>query len=187
MIPTSRPWPSTIGTPGDLEPPHQRVRLAQRTIRPERDRVHDHPALAPLDPVDFRGLPLDRHVLVQHADAAGSRHGDGHVRLGDGVHGGGDQRDVERDRAGEAGDGGNLARVDRGVPRQEEHVVEGEPELGADGTHRRHLAAELVPLYTTAHRHPERESGGPWFDRSISNTSGQLRLNQGGKALRRSA
>ena len=119
----------------DLEPPHQLVGFAERAVGAERDRVEDHPALAALDPVDFGGLPLDRHVLVQHADAAGPRHGDGHVGLGNGVHGGGDERDVERDGAGEAAGGGDLARVHGRVPRHEQNVVEGEARLGADDGH----------------------------------------------------
>ena len=51
----------------------------------------------------WRGLFLGRQVLVDDAHAAVLRHGDGHVALGDGVHGGGDQRDIQADPAGEAG------------------------------------------------------------------------------------
>ena len=47
-----------------------------------------------------RGLRLDGHVLVDDADAAFLRHGDGEARLGDGVHGGGHQRQVQADACG---------------------------------------------------------------------------------------
>ncbi len=136
----------------DLEPPHQGVRLPERAIGTERDGIEDHPALAPLDLVDFGGLPLDRHVLVQHADAAGAGHRDGHLGLGDGVHGGGDERDVEGDGAGEATDGRDFARVHRRVSRHEEHVVEREARLGADDGHGRlgGVGRGVRPRCTTA-------------------------------------
>ena len=47
----------------------------------ERDGIEDHPALGALDPVDFRRLAVDRHVLVDDADAARPRHRDRHLRL----------------------------------------------------------------------------------------------------------
>jgi hypothetical protein len=120
---------------GDLEAPHQDIGLAQRAVGTERDRVENHPALAPLHPVHLRGLALGRHVLVEDAHAAGPRHRDGHVGLGDGVHGGGDQRDVEGDGAGEAADSHDLARMHRGVSRHQEDIVEGEARLGPNDGH----------------------------------------------------
>ena len=49
------------------------MRLAGR----ERDRVDDHPALGPLHAIDFGRLFLDRQILVDDAEAAVLRHGDG--------------------------------------------------------------------------------------------------------------
>ena len=135
MMPMSRPCAVHDRHARDLEPPHERVRLAERPVGPERDRVQDHPALAALDPVDLGRLALDGHVLVKHADAAGPRHGDGHVGLGDGVHGGGDERNVQGDGAGEAAAGRDLARMNGRIPRHEEDVVEGEAGLGTDDAH----------------------------------------------------
>ena len=56
------------------------------------DGVDDHAALGALDFVDFAGLLLDGEVAMDDAEAALLGHGDGHARLGDGVHRGGEQR-----------------------------------------------------------------------------------------------
>ena len=53
----------------DLEAYHQLLRLAERPVRSERDRVHDHAGFAALDPIHFGRLTVHRHVLVNHADA----------------------------------------------------------------------------------------------------------------------
>ena len=53
-----------------------------------------------------------RHVLVDDAEAAFLRDRDREARFGDRVHRRGQQRDVERDGAGEAGREGDVARND---------------------------------------------------------------------------
>ena len=53
-----------------------------------------------LDLADLVGLLLGVEVLVDDADAAGLGHGDGHGRLGHGVHRRGDQRDAQLDARG---------------------------------------------------------------------------------------
>ena len=71
-----------------------------------------------------RGLALDGHVLVDDADAAFLRHGDGQARLGDGVHGGGQDGQAEADGAGELGAEVDFAGKDRGAGRNQQDVVE---------------------------------------------------------------
>src|SRR6266446_2437035 len=112
----------------DAEPLHQAHRLAQRTVRPERDGVQNHPRLAALHAVHFGRLAVDRHVLVDYADAALTRDRDRHLRFGDRVHRGGHEGDVERDAAGKA-------RVHARQPRNEQNVVESESGSGAEGSH----------------------------------------------------
>ena len=124
MMPTSRPSRSTIGTPEILN------RLisasASRSVASgaERDRVEDHPALGPLHAIDFGRLAVDRHVLVDHADAAGARHRDRHLALGHGVHRRRDERDVQRNAAREARRGVDVLRVGDRMARHEQDVVE---------------------------------------------------------------
>src|SRR2546426_8181592 len=120
---------------GDAEPLHQPHRLAHRAVGAEGDGVEDHPRLAALHPVHLRGLAVDRHVLVDHADSPLARDGDRHLGLGHGVHGRRHERDVEGDAAGEAGTHVHVARVHRGMPRYEENVVESEGGAGAEASH----------------------------------------------------
>ena len=71
-------------------------------------------------------LGLDAHVLVDDADAAFLRDRDREARFGDRVHGGGQDRQIETDRAGELRAQIGVARQEIGVRRDQEHVVEGE-------------------------------------------------------------
>src|SRR5712692_45786 len=119
----------------DPEPFHQLHRVAQRAVGPQRDRVQDHSRLAPLHAIHLSRLAVQRHVLVDHPDPALARHCDRHLRLSDGVHRGGDERDVERDGAREAGAGVHVARMHGGVPRHEQDVVESESSGRAEGSH----------------------------------------------------
>ena len=72
------------------------------------------------------GLLVGLEVAVDDADAAGLRHGDRHPGLGHRVHGRGDDRDVERDRAGDARADVGLGRQHLREARLEQDVVEGE-------------------------------------------------------------
>ena len=63
---------------------------------------------------------------VDDAHAAGLRHGDGEARLGDGVHCGGKDRQIDRDRPRHPRTDIGLARHDLGKSRPQQHVVEGE-------------------------------------------------------------
>ena len=56
---------------------HELERFEDAVRRRQRDRVDDHAALGALDTVDFRGLLVDREVLVDDAEAALLRHGNG--------------------------------------------------------------------------------------------------------------
>ena len=67
------------------------------------DRVHHHAGFELLHLRHLGGLRFGVEVAVDHADAAGLRHGDGEPRLGHRIHGGGQDRDMQADRAGHAG------------------------------------------------------------------------------------
>ena len=72
------------------------------------------------------GLFLSGEVLVDDADAALLRDGDGQARLGHGVHGGGHERQVQLDIAGEFRREGRVLGQDLGVRWHQQHIVEGE-------------------------------------------------------------
>ena len=71
-------------------------------LGPHGDGREDHAALGALHALDLARLVGGRQVLVEDADAALARHGDGGARLGDRVHRGADERDVELDVRGRA-------------------------------------------------------------------------------------
>ena len=87
------------------------------------NRVHDHAAFGALDLVDLGGLRLDTEVLVDDADAALLRQGNGQIGLGDGIHGGADQRDVEFDFIGQQGRDVRVTGEHVRMRGQQQHVV----------------------------------------------------------------
>ena len=76
---------------------HQRQRVGERLVGIDGDRVDHHAALIALHLAHFRGLIGGREILVDDAETAGLRHGDGEPRLGHRVHGRGDDRQIEGD------------------------------------------------------------------------------------------
>src|SRR5689334_24582813 len=74
--------------------------FADRSLRTDRDRIADDARLELLDQAHFGRLPLDGHVLVDDADAAGLRHRDGEAGFGNGIHCRRDDRQVQADRSG---------------------------------------------------------------------------------------
>ena len=124
---------------GDVELLHQFQRVRQLGVGLQRDGIHDHAALGALDLVDFLALAGDREVLVDDAQASLTRHGDGQLGLRDGVHGGRDDGDVEREIARPDGAHIDVLGVDAGTARQEQDVVERQP-LAHDLLRRGHEA-----------------------------------------------
>jgi hypothetical protein len=119
----------------------QRDQVAHRHRRRDRDRILDHAALEALDLRDLGGLARGREVLVDDADAAFLRDRDREARLGDRVHRGGHDRDLDADRAGEARGQRDFAGNDRGMRGDEQDVVE--RERGTDDTHEARLQAQI--------------------------------------------
>ena len=105
---------------------HQRQRVGQRRVGADGQRIDHHAGFELLDLPHLRGLAVDVEIAVDDADAAGLRHGDRHARFGHGVHRRGDDRDIERDRAGDAGADVGLGGQDIGQTGLQQHVVERE-------------------------------------------------------------
>ena len=121
--------------PRDLVAGHDFEGFRDLLLRPASDRVDDHAGLGPFDAVDLLGLSGDRQILVDHAQPALLGHRDGEARLRDGIHRGGNDRNVQRDVVRELRPQVHVARVDARVRREEQHVVEcqGERNLGPGG------------------------------------------------------
>ena len=89
-------------------------------------RVAQHARLEALDLGHLGRLALRRQVLVDDADAAFLRDGDREARLGYGVHGRRDERNIQLELAGQAGLQGGVARQDARMGGQEEDIIEGQ-------------------------------------------------------------
>jgi hypothetical protein len=76
---------------------------------------------------DRGGLLLHRQVSVEHADAAQLRESDCHVGFRHRVHRGRQDRDIERDVAGEVSPRVRLAWKHGGFERLKKDVVERQP------------------------------------------------------------
>ena len=87
---------------GDPVALHQLERVGDEVARPERHGLDDHPRLGALHLVDLGDLVGDREVAVDDPEPALARQRDREARLGHGVHRGGDDRDVQRDRTASA-------------------------------------------------------------------------------------
>ena len=83
------------GHAGDVVAFHQVHRLAHGGVGAQGDGVHDHAGFRALDLVYLGGLHVDFQVTVNDAEAALPRQGDSQPRFGHGVHGGGNERDIE--------------------------------------------------------------------------------------------
>ncbi len=111
---------------GDAARAREVEHLADGRIGGDGDRVLDDAALELLHAADLAGLRLDGHALVNDADAAFLRDGDGEAGFGDRVHGGREQGEVEPNAAGDARRQVDFPGQYFRVGRDEEDVVEGE-------------------------------------------------------------
>src|SRR5207237_364102 len=72
----------------------------------------------------------DGEVAMDHSEATETAERNSHGRIGDGVHGRGEDRDVEADLVREAGLGRDLGREDVAAGGDQEDVVEGQAFFG---------------------------------------------------------
>ena len=105
---------------------HQLERVGDQVVRPQRHGLDDHARLGALDLVHLDDLVGDRQVAVEDPDPALARDGDREPRLGDGVHRRGHDRDLERDRPGQARRRAHVVRQHGRLGGHEQDVVEGE-------------------------------------------------------------
>ena len=80
---------------GDVVARHQLERSSDRSVGRQRHRFDDHPRLRALDLVDLRNLVLDREVPVKDPEPALAGERDRQPSLGDRVHRGRDDRNLE--------------------------------------------------------------------------------------------
>ena len=110
--------------PGEAVRALQDHDFANRHRWRDGQRVLDHARFEALDLRDLGRLLRRRHVLVDDAKAPFLRHRDGKPGLCHRVHGGGHERNIERDGLREAGGETDVAGNDEGVRGNEKDVVE---------------------------------------------------------------
>ena len=105
---------------------HDLVRVADGVVWRDGHRVQNHAALGFLDLVHFGRLVCRREHPMDDPDTALTGDRDGQPGLGDRVHGGADDRDVDRDAAGQPRAGVGFGRQDGGFSGDQRHIVEGQ-------------------------------------------------------------
>ncbi len=111
------------GHAGDLVFPHQFVCIRYRVFGGQEKGVHDNAVFRPFYPVDLVGLGFDGHVLMDDADAALSRNGNGHPGFRYRIHGRRHQRCIEGDILCQAGIHGNVLRQHVRFGRDQQNIV----------------------------------------------------------------
>ncbi len=115
---------------GDVHRPRQVDDFADTHVGCDRNRVADHAGLELLDLEHLPRLLLDRHVLVDYAQATFLRQRDRQPCLGHRVHRRRQQRDTQADVAGQGGAEVDFARQHLGITGLQQHVVECKGFLG---------------------------------------------------------
>lgn len=82
--------------------------LADGGLGRNDDGVEDEAVLVTLDLADHLGLVVGGAVVVDNTKTTEESHVDGHVVLGDGVHGGGEKRSLQGDALGDGRVKGDL-------------------------------------------------------------------------------
>ena len=104
---------------------HQRERFSQCRVGPDGDRIDDHAGFELFHLPDLRGLQRGLEVAVNDADAARLRHGDRHLGLGHRVHGRGDDRNIQRNGAGNVRADIHVGRQNVRQAGLQQHIIEG--------------------------------------------------------------
>ena len=106
---------------------HQRMGIANRLIRRDRNRIEDHAALGFLDPVHFRRLIRRRQDAVDNSQPAFASNGDGQAGLRHGIHSRADNGDIDLDIARERRPRIDFTRQHLRLGRNQYDIVVGQP------------------------------------------------------------
>ena len=102
---------------------HQLEGILDQSVLGQSHGVDNHTVLSTFYLTHLVGLTLNRHILVQHAEAALLRHSDSHSSLGHRVHGCRHQRHVQVDVARKAGCHRHFAGNDFRIGRDKQHII----------------------------------------------------------------
>ena len=103
---------------------HEPGNLAESRVRTHGVGIVDDGVLGTLHPRDLLDLIFDRTGAVDDAHAAFSREGDGEFALRHGVHGGGQNGNIQGKARGKMRAQVHFTRKHSAPARQQEHVIE---------------------------------------------------------------
>ena len=109
----------------DAVPVLQRAHFSQSLVRMHGQRVHHHAGFKLLHLPHLRGLIFRREILVDHANAAGLRHGNRHRGFRDGIHRRRNQRNIQPNFLGEPRMRQGLRRQHGGIGGHQQHIIKG--------------------------------------------------------------
>lgn len=104
--------------------------LADGGLTADDNGVEDKTVLIALDLADKVGLGLGRAVVVDDTETTLKGHVDGHLVLGDGVHGRGHERGLQADLLGDLGVESDGRGREANVAGENKEVVIGETAMG---------------------------------------------------------
>ena len=102
---------------------HQIIRILQRMLRRQGKRVADDAVFRTLHLIDLIRLLLNRHILVNNADASLTCHGNCHPMLGDRVHSCAHHGNVQMNLLGELGADVNFIRQYVRIGRNQQNII----------------------------------------------------------------
>ncbi len=100
--------------------------LANRGAASNDDRVEDEAVFIALHLANHVSLLIGRAVVVNDTKTTLKSHVNGHLVLGDGVHGRRHKGSLERDALGDVGVKGDLGGREANVAREDEEVIVGQ-------------------------------------------------------------
>ncbi len=123
---THQSWAADDGHAGYAVPSHQGISLPYRGLWLQGKGIGDDAVFRALDSVNLLCLLFNGHVLVNNANAAFPGQRNGHTGLGDSIHAGAEQGDVDINIPGKLGFETDLAGQHRRLCRNQENVIKGQ-------------------------------------------------------------
>ncbi len=125
---------------------HDITHFGQCLIRANGNRVHHHAGFKALNATNLLGLLFRLQVFMDHTKAALLGHGNSHLVFRNRIHSGGNQRDIEFNRAREMRANGCLAGHNVRCSRHNQHIVKRQSFRNTAIGRRGHAAGTLAEI-----------------------------------------
>ena len=114
------------GHTGDAVLGHQLVGLSQSVAGSQPEGIGDNAVLRALDHIHLLSLLADGHILMDDTDTTLTGDGNGHAVLGNGIHGGADEGDIQTDLFRQLGVKVHVGGQHIAGRRNEQNIIKGE-------------------------------------------------------------